>query len=101
MDDQYNSSPRLHLSSREKHERSEISLWYSELFILKQIILYQSNPHHHMSKWYCPRCGFMYNEAVGDENLKIPPKTLFSSFDSSWVCPRCQTPKELFVEVMA
>ncbi|MDX8550878.1 rubredoxin [Methanospirillum purgamenti] len=54
-----------------------------------------------MSKWYCPRCGFMYNEAVGDENLKIPPKTLFSSFDSSWVCPRCQTPKELFVEVMA
>ncbi|PWR75574.1 rubredoxin [Methanospirillum stamsii] len=53
-----------------------------------------------MSKWYCSRCGFMYNEAVGNEKLGIPPNTPFASFDPSWVCPQCQTPKDKFIEVV-
>ena len=52
-----------------------------------------------MSKWYCLGCGFMYNESVGDEKLGIAADTPFTSFPADWVCPRCKTPKERFVEV--
>lgn len=52
-----------------------------------------------MSKWYCSKCGHMYNEAVGDEKRGIPPNTLFKDLDPGWVCPRCGSSKDKFTEV--
>jgi rubredoxin len=52
-----------------------------------------------MSKWYCPKCGFMYNEETGNEKLGIPPNTPFEKVDPAFVCPLCRTPKALFFQV--
>ncbi|MDD1723980.1 MAG: rubredoxin [Methanospirillum sp.] len=41
----------------------------------------------------------MYNETTGDENLGIPAETLFVKVDPAFVCPRCKTPKNMFIEV--
>jgi rubredoxin len=49
-----------------------------------------------MTKWMCTNCGFIYDEAAGDERSGIAPGTLWNDVPADWVCPDCGTPKSGF-----
>ena len=46
--------------------------------------------------WQCRTCGYIYNEAEGDEGEGIPPGTRWSDLPDDWICPLCGTPKSDF-----
>lgn len=46
-----------------------------------------------MRTWFCPRCGFWYDEREGASAAGIPPSTPWSSVPATWTCPDCGTPK--------
>ena len=46
--------------------------------------------------WMCVICGFIYNEAEGRPQDKIPPGTLWRDVPLTWTCPDCGTGKDEF-----
>ncbi|MBN1166041.1 MAG: rubredoxin [Methanospirillaceae archaeon] len=50
-----------------------------------------------MARWKCTKCGYLYNESMGDSAHGIPANTLFSDLPDNWVCPRCGVSKIRFV----
>ena len=42
-----------------------------------------------MSKFICPNCEYVYDEAVGDPHEGWPAGTLFAEIDETWTCPDC------------
>jgi len=49
-----------------------------------------------MTKWKCSVCGWTYDPAQGDPKKGISQGTAFEDLPDSWVCPICQSGKELF-----
>jgi len=48
-------------------------------------------------KYFCPRCAYVYDPAVGDPHAAIPPGTRFEDLPEDWVCPVCGAAKSDFV----
>ncbi len=49
-----------------------------------------------MTKWFCTRCGYVYNEAEGDVQHGIAANTPFDQLPETWVCPKCKAGKDAF-----
>lgn len=47
-------------------------------------------------KWRCSVCGYVYDETVGEGNIKAG--TTFEELPDDWVCPICGASKSAFVE---
>ncbi len=48
-----------------------------------------------MEKWVCELCGYVYDPALGCED--IPPGTAFEDLPDDWECPECLAAKDRFV----
>lgn len=48
--------------------------------------------------WVCTVCGYVYDEAVGDEENGIAPGTAWADVPEDWVCPLCCVGKDEFEE---
>ncbi|HOX66260.1 MAG: rubredoxin [Rhizobacter sp.] len=46
--------------------------------------------------WMCLICGWIYDEAVGDEEHGISPGTRWAEVPMNWTCPECGARKEDF-----
>jgi rubredoxin-NAD+ reductase len=44
----------------------------------------------------CRWCGWVYDEAVGDPNSGLKPRTLWENVPDDWFCPDCGTNKKDF-----
>lgn len=42
-----------------------------------------------MSRWSCPECGWVYDEAAGDRHEGFAPGTLWSELPDDFACPGC------------
>jgi rubredoxin len=42
-----------------------------------------------VSKFICPNCEYVYDEAVGDPHEGWPAGTPFADIDETWTCPDC------------
>ena len=42
-----------------------------------------------MSRWVCPGCDYVYDEAAGDEHEGFPAGTAWSDVPDDWFCPDC------------
>lgn len=42
-----------------------------------------------MSKWICPNCDYIYDDAKGHPREGWPPGTNFMGIESDWPCPDC------------
>jgi len=49
-----------------------------------------------MKKWMCQQCGWMYDEAVGDEASGLPAGTRWEDIPDTWACPDCGAGKSDF-----
>ena len=41
------------------------------------------------SRYRCPGCGHIYDEAQGDVHEGFPPGTQWSAIPEDWACPDC------------
>lgn len=39
--------------------------------------------------YQCPGCGYIYNEAQGDDHEGYPPGFAFADLPDNFVCPAC------------
>lgn len=46
--------------------------------------------------YICVACGFIYQEAAGDDESNIPPDTRWEDIPQTWVCPDCGAGKRNF-----
>lgn len=51
-----------------------------------------------MARYVCDVCGWIYDEAEGNEELGIAPGTKFSDLPDDFECPLCSVGKENFSE---
>ena len=42
-----------------------------------------------MTAYACPGCGYVYDEAAGDEHQGFPPGTTWDQVPDDWFCPDC------------
>jgi rubredoxin len=42
-----------------------------------------------VSKFICPNCEYVYDEAVGDPHEGWPAGTSFAEIEETWTCPDC------------
>jgi rubredoxin len=42
-----------------------------------------------MSRFICPSCGYLYDEASGDPHEGFPAGTPWSEVPDDWACPDC------------
>ncbi|HXB64443.1 MAG TPA: rubredoxin [Solirubrobacteraceae bacterium] len=42
-----------------------------------------------MSRWRCPACGYVYDEAPGHPREGFPAGTNWSEVPDDWACPDC------------
>lgn len=49
-----------------------------------------------MKKWRCLICGYVYDEALGDEEHGLAPGTAWADVPGSWTCPDCGVSKDEF-----
>lgn len=47
-------------------------------------------------KWLCVVCGYIYDEALGDEEHGLLPGTRWEDVPEDWMCPECDAGKEAF-----
>lgn len=52
-----------------------------------------------MKNYLCQVCGYVYNEAEGDNTQEIAPNTKFEDVPSNWCCPLCGVDKSNFEEI--
>ncbi len=50
-------------------------------------------------KYVCTLCGYIYDEAIGDEDLGIEPGTEWDELPEDFACPLCGVDKSMFEEV--
>jgi rubredoxin-NAD+ reductase len=50
-----------------------------------------------MKKWQCIVCGWVYDEALGDEEHGIAAGTRWADVPDGFVCPECGVAKNDFV----
>ncbi len=51
-----------------------------------------------MSKYVCDVCGWVYDEELGDSDLKIAAGTKFEDLPEDFVCPLCGVGKDSFTK---
>jgi rubredoxin len=51
-------------------------------------------------KWQCFFCGYIYDEAAGDEQEGIPAGTRWEDLPPDWVCPSCGASKSDFAMML-
>lgn len=44
---------------------------------------------HPHSQYRCPGCGYIYDEALGDDHEGYPPGYQFTELPADFVCPDC------------
>jgi rubredoxin len=49
-----------------------------------------------MAKYSCMVCGYIYDEAAGDDSQNISPGTTWEQLPGDWVCPLCGVGKDQF-----
>ena len=49
-----------------------------------------------MKSYMCVICGYVYNEADGEPEGGIVPRTQWDNVPPNWVCPECGARKEDF-----
>ncbi|MBP2133027.1 rubredoxin [Methanomicrobium sp. W14] len=49
-----------------------------------------------MKVWKCKKCGYIYDERLGDSASGIAKGTAFEDLPDDWVCPRCGARKNKF-----
>ena len=49
-----------------------------------------------MAKYVCTTCGYVYDEALGDEENNVTAGTKFEELHEDWTCPLCALGKEVF-----
>ncbi len=49
-------------------------------------------------KYVCTLCGYIYDEAIGDEHEDIEPGTEWEELPEDFECPLCGADKSLFEE---
>jgi rubredoxin len=54
-----------------------------------------------MSKFACPECSYIYDEAIGDPHEGFPPGTAFADVPDDWSCPDCAVRDKVDFEPMA
>ena len=42
-----------------------------------------------MTRFHCPSCGYVYDEATGDPREGFSAGTAFSDVPADWACPDC------------
>lgn len=42
-----------------------------------------------MSRYLCPECGYVYDEATGDAHMGFAAGTAWSELPDDFVCPDC------------
>jgi alkane 1-monooxygenase len=42
-----------------------------------------------MTRWVCPGCGYVFDEATGDEREGFAAGTAWSDVPDDWCCPDC------------
>ena len=47
-------------------------------------------------KWLCEVCGYIYDEAAGDEDHGLAPGTRGDDVPADWECPDCGAGKSDF-----
>lgn len=52
-----------------------------------------------VAKWACIVCGYVYDEAEGDEDNGIEAGVAFEDLPDDFVCPLCGVGKDEFEEV--
>ena len=51
-----------------------------------------------MKKYVCTVCGYIYDEAAGDPDNGVEPRTKWEDVPEDWVCPVCGVGKDQFEE---
>ena len=51
-----------------------------------------------MKKYECEPCGYIYDEAKGDEEQGLAPGTKWEDVPEDFVCPLCGVGKDQFEE---
>lgn len=51
-----------------------------------------------MAVWKCKKCGYLYDESIGDAKTGVPAGTKFEDLPADWVCPRCGAEKNQFMK---
>lgn len=59
----------------------------------------KAEKENYKMKYVCDVCGWIYDEAAGDEELGIAPGTKFGDLPEDFLCPLCMVGTELFSEV--
>lgn len=54
-----------------------------------------------MAQWRCSVCGYIYDEAAGDEKNGIPAGTRFEQLPGDWTCPVCGAGRDAFSRLTA
>jgi rubredoxin len=49
-----------------------------------------------MARYGCTICGYIYDEAQGEEDSEIAPGTLWEDVPEDFICPVCGAGKEDF-----
>jgi len=47
-------------------------------------------------KYVCLVCGWIYDEAIGDEQGGVAPGTKFEALPADWLCPLCAVGTDQF-----
>jgi len=51
-----------------------------------------------MKKYVCEVCGYVYDEAMGEEEHGVAPGTKWEDVSEDFVCPLCGVGKDQFAE---
>ena len=51
-----------------------------------------------MKKYVCEVCGYVYDEAMGEEEHGVAAGTAWADVSEDFVCPLCGVGKDQFVE---
>jgi rubredoxin len=54
-----------------------------------------------MSRWECPGCGYIYDEADGEPHEGFPPGTPWDDVPQDWCCPDCAVREKVDFEPAA
>jgi rubredoxin len=64
-------------------------------FTVKSIIFIKGKAVKYKS-WLCEVCGYIYNEAAGEEDHGLAPGTRWEDVPDDWECPDCGAGKSDF-----
>jgi rubredoxin len=54
-----------------------------------------------MTRYRCPGCGYIYDEAHGDAHQGFSPGTMWAQVPENWSCPDCAVNEKADFAVMS